>query len=39
METDPSRFSVLFVDDEPQILSMLKRILAGEDYISIPLNS
>jgi hypothetical protein len=39
METDPSRFSVPFVDDEPQILSMLKRILAEEDYISIPLNS
>ncbi|MCJ7685944.1 MAG: sigma-54 dependent transcriptional regulator, partial [Desulfobacteraceae bacterium] len=32
METDPSRFSLLFVDDDPQILSLLSSIFAKEDY-------
>ena len=32
METDPSRFSLLFVDDDPQILSLLQEIFAREDY-------
>ncbi|MBW1784270.1 MAG: sigma-54-dependent Fis family transcriptional regulator, partial [Deltaproteobacteria bacterium] len=31
--TFSSRFSLLFVDDEPQILSLLKRTLAGENYL------
>jgi len=32
METDPTRFSLLFVDDDPQILSLLKKAFAGENY-------
>ena len=32
METDPSKFSLLFVDDESQILSLLSKTFAKEDY-------
>ena len=32
METDPSRFSLLFVDDDPQVLSLLEDVFAKKDY-------
>ena len=32
MDSDPPRFSLLFVDDDPQILSLLKGIFAKEGY-------
>jgi len=32
METDSSKFSLLFVDDDPQVVSLLKRILAKREY-------
>ena len=32
MDSDPPRFSLLFVDDDPQILSLLKEIFAKEGY-------
>lgn len=32
MDSDQSRFSLLFVDDEPQVLSLLQDIFARKDY-------
>ncbi|MFH1480964.1 MAG: sigma-54 dependent transcriptional regulator [Pseudomonadota bacterium] len=40
METDLPRFSLLFVDDDPQILSLLEKTFAKENYqIHTALNS